>query len=301
MLTARTRLTSLLGAMAITAAAVAAVQLTGATAASAVAGQQVVKAISSINSTASKSATAYCPAGKQVLGGGGGLVWDLQHHSRAVALTRMEPVHPGGGALDYFIVTGAETSAGETGDWWLDAYAICADPMAGYTIVSASTATSSTSAQLAQATCPGVKKVIGTGASVSTTSGQVALQVMRASLTTTSSYAQGHEDADGYLGLWYATAFAVCVNAPAGYEIVQDPSAYSDSEAEKVAASQCPVGKKVHGAGGAIAFTAPGHVALTRILVDPYLDGREVDAVAAELTSTGTDWDFIVSQVICAN
>jgi hypothetical protein len=291
----------LLGAIGLAAAVATAVQLAGTTAASAVAGQEVVKGISTIDSNPTKSALATCPAGKQVLGGGGGLVWDLQHHSRAVVLTRMEPVHPGGGALDYFIVTGAETSVGEPGDWWLDSYAICADPMAGYTIVSTPTVASSASVQLAQASCPGVKKVIGTGAAVSTTSGQVGLQVMRASLLTTFSYAQGHEDATGYLGFWTTTAFAVCVNAPAGYEIVHGASPYQDSEAEKVGVAQCPFGKRVHGAGGAIAFNAPGDVALTRILVDPYGDGREVDAVAAEVTSTSADWDFIVAQVICAN
>jgi hypothetical protein len=154
---------------------------------------------------------------------------------------------------------------------------------------------------MSQAHCPGDRVVLGVGAAVSTDSGQVGLQVARASLTETFSYAQASEDASGWLGIWYVTAYAVCVDEPAGYEIVQDPSPYEDSEADKSAESRCPAGTVVHGAGGSIKFNSSGDVALTRIIVDPYGDDRSALAVAAEITSTTADWDFIVSQVICAS
>jgi hypothetical protein len=286
------------GALALVALAV---QLGGATAASAVPGHTVVRAVSTIDSNQTKSAIATCPADTVILGGGGGLVWDAQHHSHAVVITRMQPVHPGDGALDYYIVTGAETSVGEIDTWWVDAYAVCGEEPAGYLVRFVNQAPSSNSSQMAQVHCPNAKKVLGVGAAVSIENGQMGLQVVRASLATTFSYAQAHEDVSGYLGDWYVTGYAVCVEEPDGYEIVQDPSPYDDSEADKTAESQCPAGTKIHGAGAATGFAAPGHVALTRTIVDPYDDGRTGIAVAAEVTSTGTDWDFIVSQVICAD
>jgi hypothetical protein len=296
----RRRLTRALVALVAGAAVTGAVQLAAAPPAAAVPGHTIVPAISAIDSSSTKSAIATCPAGTVILGGGGGLIWDAQHHSHSVVITRMQPVHPGNGALDYFIVTGAETAPGEAGTWWVDAKAICGTEPAGYLLRTVNQAPSSNTSQMAQAHCPNDGVVLGVGAAVSTDSGQVGLQVARASLAETFSYAQASEDASGYLGIWYVTAYAVCVDEPAGYQIVQDPSAYEDSEADKSAESQCPAGTEVHGAGGSIKFNSAAGLYLTRIIVDPYGDARSALAVAAEITAAAADWDFIVSQVICA-
>ncbi len=289
-----------LGAITVTVAVAAVAQVGSATGAWAVSGLEIVERISNVNSISPKSATARCPAGKVVLGGGGGWVWTEQMQSRSVVLTRMETVHPNDGTRDSFVVTGAETTAGEPDDWYLESYAICANPMPGYEIVSDPSITLSDMFIRTEAHCTGGRKVIGTGARISTNGGEVGLQVMRASMQETFSYAQAHEDFDGYFDYWNVTAYAVCVNEPAGYEIVQGQSASEDSEDAKLAVAQCPPGKEVHGAGGAIGFDEPGHVALTRLIVNPYIDQR-VEASAVEVTPTAIDWDFVVAQVICAD
>jgi ferredoxin len=249
---------------------------------------EVVERISSIDSNSSKSATARCPAGKQILGGGGGLVWNQQTQSREVVLTRMEPIHPGDGTRDSSVVTGVENSVGEPDDWYLESYAICGDPMPGYEIVGDRSITLSDRFIRTQAHCTGGRKVIGTGAKVSTNSGEVGLHVMRASMQETFSYAQANEDFDGYFDYWNVNAYAVCVDEPAGYEIVQGQSPEEDSEGTKAAFANCPAGKHVHGGSGALGFNEPGHVSLTRILINPNF-GANVEAIAVENTPTTFD------------
>lgn len=270
------------------------------TAAWAVSGLEVVQRFSDSNSVSPKSATARCPAGKQVLGGGGGLVWTEQVQTHEVVLSRMEPVHSSDGAFrDYFIVTGVENSVGEPDDWYLESFAICADPMPGYEIVEHRSITLSDYFIRTEAHCTGNRRVIGTGAKVSTDSGEVGLQIMRASTLETFSYAQAAEDFDGYFDYWNVTAYAVCVNEPAGYEIVQDPSPEDDSESPKWATAFCSSGRRLFGAGSATGFGLPGHVALTHIIVNAYGDQR-VDSFTTEVTPTDLDWDFTVAQAICA-
>ena len=269
-------------------------------ASAAVPGLQKVKGISVIDSSSKKTAIAYCPAGKRVIGGGGGLVWDLQHHTRDVVLTSMLPVHPLTGP-DSYQVTAHEDQGGTTDTWWADAYAICADPIPGMHTAVAGGTFGSAPSQAPQAHCNAGERVLGTGGYIQDTGGQVGIQVSRASTTGTFSYFQGHEDADGYAGNWGLLAYAVCAPAPAGYEIAQTASPTALSEAEKVADATCTAGKKTLSGGGAIAFNAPGNAMLTHIIPTGSGLSNEVLAVAAENVPTAANWDFIVGQAICAS
>lgn len=288
------------GTIAVVAAAAGAVQFTAAAPASAaVTGLVRTTGISVIDSSASKTATAYCPPGTRVVGGGGGLVWDLQHQTRQVVLTQLQPVHPLWGD-DFYRVTGEETQTGTTDTWWVEAVALCADPIPGMHITFGNTVLSSASSQQARATCPAGEKVLGTGAWVYPAGGQVGLQVARASTSGNLAYAIAHEDADGYAGNWNVLALAVCAPAPAGYEVLNAPSPESASESIKTATATCSAGKQMLDAGGATSFTAPGNVSLTRILVAPFGALNWAEAIATENTATAANWDFIVAQVICA-
>jgi hypothetical protein len=271
-----------------------------ASASAAVSGLQKVRAISAIDSSSSKTAIAYCPAGKRVVGGGGGLVWDLQHHTRDVVLTALMPVHPLTGA-DSYQVTAHEDQGGTTDTWWAESYAICADPIAGMHTVAKGGTYGSASLQLVQPSCNAGERVLGTGGYIQDTGGQVGIQVSRASTTGTSSYFQGHEDADGYAGDWGELGYAICAPMPAGYEIAQTGSPEALSEAEKAADAYCTAGKKTLGGGGAVAFNAPGNVFLTHIILAGAGLSNEVLAVADENVSTAANWDFIVGQAICAS
>jgi hypothetical protein len=262
-----------------------------------VSGWQKVKAVSAIDSSSSKTAQAFCPEGKRVVGGGGGLVWDLQHHTRDVVLTGTYPVRTLSGR-DSWVVSAHEDQGGTADTWWVDAYAICVDPIAGmHTKITGGTY-GSASWQRPEAHCDPGERVLGSGGYVQDTGGQVGIQVARASTLATFSYFMAHEDADGYAGNWGLLAYAVCAPAPAGYEIVQTASPESLSEAEKSAEATCSAGKEPLGGGGALGFSAPGNAMLTRTILPDYDD--TVLAVADENVSTAANWDFIVAQAICA-
>src|SRR4051812_35374565 len=106
-----------------------------ATPAHAVTGLMTPIADSPATAAAAKTATASCPAGYPVIGGGGVVETpDPMHARRNVVLTRLQPVHPLSGA-DSYVVTGEETGDGAHGDWWVRATARCAQPLPGQHMV----------------------------------------------------------------------------------------------------------------------------------------------------------------------
>jgi hypothetical protein len=219
--------------------------------------------------------------------------------SAKVTLVQMRPEHRTDGARDSYVVTGSETTAAMTGDWWVQAYAICASPsgLSGYKVKETNNGVTGSPVEMATAAvCESGKRALGGGARITNPGRDVALQVARASATGDIFRAAAHEDPDGYSGDWTVDAYAVCVNAPAGYEVVTTPSVKSDSESEKIAFAQCPAGKRVHGAGAAVANVA----GVSLQVVYPYNDRDEVQAFAVENTPVSQDWDFIVAQAICA-
>ncbi|MDX6533514.1 MAG: hypothetical protein QOF68_1258 [Gaiellales bacterium] len=243
---------------------------------------------------------AYCPPNERVIGGGGAVV----SGSLKPTLTGLRPVRLYDGTRDAYVVTAAETAPGTTANWQVNAYAMCAKPLPGLHIVqSPPIPASSTAAQATAAVCPGGERVIGTGARISTISGDVVLHVARSSGPGDIARAQAHEDADGYSGTWSVTAYAVCAPPPDGYEVVFDPSPLRDSEPIKVAGALrqegCTGGRQLLSSGAAITNVAPGNVSLYVIL--PWVDFQQTYAVAVEHTPTSVDWDFIVATSICAS
>ena len=292
---------TLAGAMAV---AVCGALGLGAAPASAVPGLEMVRSpASATNSLPSKTVVAYCPPGKRVIGGGG-WVQEIGPITRKPALTQLRPLEQYNGPRDAYMVTAAETTPGTTGDWWVQAYAMCANPLPGLHIVQATTSQSSQPMQATAAVCPSGERVIGTGARVSTSTGdsayvgEVVLQVARPSGPGDIARAQAHEDANDFPLPWSVTAYAICVAPPPGYQIVFAESPARDSESTKLAFAPCPGGKRLHSSGAAITNVAPGNVSLQRIFPD--LDGGETQALAVENTPTSVDWDFIVATAICA-
>ena len=253
--------------------------------------------------TAVQDGGRLCPPGKRVIGGGG-WVQEIGPITRKPALTQLRPLEQYNGPRDAYMVTAAETTPGTTGDWWVQAYAMCANPLPGWHIVQATTTQSSQPMQATAAVCPSGERVIGTGARVSTSTGdnayvgEVVLQVARPSGPGDIARAQAHEDANDFPLPWSVTAYAICVAPPPGYQIVFAESPARDSESTKLAFAPCPGGKRLHSSGAAITNVAPGNVSLQGIFPD--LDGGETQALAVENTPTNVDWDFIVATAICA-
>ena len=304
---------ALLGAMAMVAAALVAGLLVGAQPASAVPTLHKVSGPSSpIDSQSPKTARATCPAGERVLGGGGSVLQNTNVPFEGLTLTKLKPVHvddrdhPRPGLEDYYEVTGSEVGNGNDVNWFVTAYALCANPnyVPGLHIISETTLPSSQPRQ-ATATdqCPSGQRVIGSGAEIQNPRGRVALQVARASGPGDIARAQAHEDVKfpEHLLPWSVTAYAVCATKPPGYRVVFEPSQQQQSEDRKFASARCPAdsdGRQrfVHGAGAAITNVEPGYVGLTQAV--PF--SRSVFGEAREHSLTDDPWDVIVAAAICA-
>jgi hypothetical protein len=248
------------------------------------------------NSAAFKTAEAFCPPGLRVIGGGG-WVQEIGARTGKLALTRLRPVHPQSGH-DSYLATGAETTPGISGTWFVRAYAMCAPPLPGLKIVrSQPAALSSVAAQATAAVCPAGTRALGSGASISTLGGQAVLQVARPSSIGDITRALAHEDVAGYSGDWSVTAYAVCANPPAGYEVKFVESPESHSEFDKVAEAQCPPNKKLLSSGAALSNVAPASVSLTGII--PSTSEQATKAEAMENTPTNANWDSVLASVVC--
>lgn len=295
----RNRWLALTGATAALVAAQVGLQLAMAGPAAAVTGiEKVTGEVSAVDSQQTHTSEAFCPAGKFVIGGGGWAFAVAADDSEKVTLVQMRPQHSTNGGRDSYVVTGSETTAAMTGDWWVQAYAICASSsgLSGYTVVSTNNGVTSSPSEMATAAGCGGKRAIGGGARITNPGRDVSLQTVRASGSGDIVRAAAHEDVQGYSGNWTVDAYAICVNAPSGYEVVTTESTARHSEAEKSAFAQCPAGKRVHGAGAATNSVA----GVSLQVVYPYNDLDEVQAFAVESSPVSQDWDFIVAQAICA-
>jgi trimeric autotransporter adhesin len=75
------------------------------------------------DSEESKTVTANCPAGKQAIGGGARLSGEL----KAVAITGTNPFSAANGQRTGWSAFAHETGTGQTENWSLEAFAICAE------------------------------------------------------------------------------------------------------------------------------------------------------------------------------
>ena len=250
------------------------------------------------DSVSPKTATAVCPAGKAVVGGGGLISAPSPTDGRKVVLTRLEPVHSGN--LDSYVVTAEEIAGGTVTPWQLEAYVLCAPALPGYQIVTGSTTPSSSSVQQAVATCPGSTKTLGTGAQINNPGGQVTLQTNRSDDPLKIVRAVAKEDANGYPATWNVISYAVCATLPSTFEVVGKgtPNAPEDSRGIQVT---CPQGKYVHGAGAGTSGLPPGLTSsppgLAIQTVYP-LSLTQVEVFAVASTPSSDSWD-VAAFAIC--
>ena len=273
------------------------------------------------NSGGAKEATASCPVGKQVLGGGGYVSGEPSTAQR-VALTAMMPYRSSTGRWSY-LARAAEVYIGTSRDWAVVAYVFCADPVPGHQVVTASTERSSTAVKATIAACPAGTSALGTGATINFSiftdpdghpvpaAHGIGLQVVRATGTGDAVRAQAHEAPEGYPHDWHLVGYAVCAQTPYKYQIRYGGSEANGSETFKAVntdecsnyvetiglwPSQRTVSKRrlIVGVGGAVTNTAPGHVTLSGMQPLFWLIFDEkhewVNARAYENTPTTESW-----------
>jgi hypothetical protein len=147
------------------------------------------------------TARANCPTGDVPLGVG---VEHMVPHGQAV-VTDINPDLTGVHVAAY------EHEDGYDDDWWIRAYAICADPPTGWELISSSNQTSYPSTS-EYSPCSADKTAISAGADLNGAYGEVVLKSLR-TVVYQGQYgaAMASEDETGAPDTWEFTADAICV------------------------------------------------------------------------------------------
>jgi hypothetical protein len=214
-----------------------------ATPAYAVGGIQIVSASSATDSMSTKSATATCPAGTVIYGGGGYLVGATGHSARLNGLRPLVTLL----GITGFRASATEDDNGLAGNWSVDVYAICGPTLPGWQVIWSTSPSSSQSWRSATATCPAGKKVISAGAEVANGGGNVVLQLIVPDNGLGHITTNAYEDENGYNSSWQLTAYAVCANPLTGLQLVVGGET---PEGSHVAVAECPAGYELLGMGG---------------------------------------------------
>ena len=185
-----------------------------------------------------KSVTATCPSGKRVLGTGG----DLNTFVGQVLLDDMRP----NAGLTNVTVNALEDETGNSTNWSVTAYAVCAAPVQGLTRVSAASALDSTSNRVVHAPCPGAKQLTGAGGDINTLNGQVVLDASFPELDASGSGFAAFEDDTGNPVNWSLTAYAICANSEQRLVAKRQLS----NAPRKLVEPACATGQRLTGVGG---------------------------------------------------
>jgi len=236
------------------------------TASAAVPGLQLVTATSADSSFFVKQAIASCPAGKKLIGTGG----RLTGASGQAVIDDLTP----NSALTETMVIATEDDDGTTATWSVTAFAICANPVPGLQLVTASLASNSVTGTGVTAACPAGKQLIGTGGELTDAAGEVVMDAITPGSTLTSVRVKGYEDDTGAAANWSVTAYAICANPLPGLQRVT-ATQVSQSAFSSGANAVCPPGKKVIGTGGNFSGGF-GQVVMDDIAPDPTLTSLSV-------------------------
>lgn len=168
-------------------------------------GLQLVSAESPINST-SKGLAITCPAGKKVVGVGGQVNVGA---SGWVGLQRLKIE-----SATKVRIRASETGfPGEGANWSVKGYAICANPLPGHEVVSATSANDSSDVKSITRFCTGSKKMLGYGGDVENSDQRAVLDEILPVPSMTAVNVISSESLGGTVSPWVAKTFAVCANA----------------------------------------------------------------------------------------
>jgi hypothetical protein len=233
----RRRLTSLTAAACVILGS-AVLQVTTAGPAAAVPRLQTVIATSPSQSYTAYTQDANCPAGLQVIGGGGLIGGNA---SSKVFLTESYPLDGG----RTWRVRAAEVAPGWDGWWDVTTYAICAAPLRGWEIKKGSTGGGPADFKTTFTYgCSEHKKAFSAGGRVNAADGQVGLTMIRPDGPLTIGRASARVAPGGFWDAWSVDSFAICA-----YPVPNQQNAGSIANGS-VAFEQCPGNTTANGIGG---------------------------------------------------
>jgi hypothetical protein len=163
-------------------------------------GLEIVTVTSAFGQSTGKSASAFCPGGKRVIGTGAALTNGFGQ----VSVGNLTMSSTGVFAF------GIDDQDGYTGSWSITAYAICANPLPGLTFVTGASAFDSTTSKLASANCPAGRVALGLGWGMG---GGGEAHVNFAGIGGSGVTLVANEDDDGFSGNWQLNPVVICATA----------------------------------------------------------------------------------------
>jgi hypothetical protein len=245
-------------------------------------GLQRVQASSLNDSQPAKDRFAGCPAGKQLLGGGGRIF----PGNGQVTLDGITP------NLNGITARGFEDEDGTNLRWQVDSFAICANPIPGLVQVD-KTSVKDLFSKGVTAQCPLGKELIGSGAEMNGGQGIVVLDdiIPNTSLDQTEAFAMtGRATKDPFS----VTAHAICADPLPGLEL-KTATVGPNSFNQGVFIS-CSKGKQLLGLGGELTG-AFGLATMDDMTPNATLTGVQISA--KEVTPTVREWS-LKGYAICA-
>jgi hypothetical protein len=252
-------------------------------------------------SVALKSATARCPVGTRVYGGGG----DIVGGGHQVALTGLVPAFGLKTAQDSYTATAEEINGDYPATWSVYAYAICGPQLPGMTITSGRVAYSSGDRVVSSSTCPANAMPVGLGAAVSPAAGTMVLNESLGNYTRNAfgtlfgwSAAIAFVTESGHVPAGVGlTSYAVCATLSTAPAYVFADSAY-DTTATKTVNATCPTGR-TYGVGGYLSFATGQLYFDSMVPSGASWDQAAVDGRADQSGFTDGPW-WATSEAICA-
>jgi len=256
------------------------------TASAAVTGLEINTTKSEFNSLFAKLERPKCSPGKQVLGGGA-RIFNGQGQVTIDGVTPND-LDPRG-----TLIEAREDQDGLASDWNVRAFAVCADPLPGYQVVSGESPATSSDKGVA-VNCPSGKKLVGLGARLLGTSGRASITQLRPSSNLQGMRVDAAEIGAGFPSTWTVQGFAVCANPPQGL-VLRSAASPFDSVDSKSSSAACFPGEQALGGGGEIAGS------LGRVALKELSPTNSAITVAAEESQDHAANNWIVrSHVICA-
>ena len=191
------------------------------------------------NSSAQKTATATCAAGRQLVGAGA----NINNGGPRVIIDEIVPNGSANTAPTAVTVKALEDEVGTAANWSITAYGICTQlPITDVVRVSATSAVNSNATRAAVASCPPSNRtLLGSGFDISSGNGQVNVHDLIPSLAGDGQLsARAHEDSTGLAGNWSLTAYAICGVVNGDMEI--EDVAGGQTSVDKSATAHCADG-----------------------------------------------------------
>jgi hypothetical protein len=163
-------------------------------------GLEIVTVTSGFGPSTGKGASAFCPSGKQLVGTGAALTNGFGQVSIGNLTMNQNAA----------FAFGIDDQDGYSGGWSITAYAICANPLPGLTIVTGASPFDSSKQKIVSANCPAGRKALGLGWGMG---GDGQAHINFAGIGESGVTLIANEDDDGYFDNWQMNPAVICAFA----------------------------------------------------------------------------------------